>query len=60
MPARRRRYSNSALHELKVCPSCGGRLWLRSFPRLPGETRRSDVCGVCLRFPSTVRRDVAA
>ena len=53
---RPRAYADPLFTTLRVCDCCGARLMLRNFPRLPGEDRRSDVCGVCLRFPSAVHK----
>lgn len=49
---------SAALYELRLCPGCGGRLCLYNFPRLADGTR-SEVCGVCAKYPTTVRRDAA-
>ena len=51
---RRSQASLDPFTTLRVCASCGARRVLMSFPRFPGESRRGDVCNLCVRYPSTV------
>lgn len=53
---RRRQPKGDAYTTVRVCTQCGYKRVLVSFPTPPGESRRGDVCNLCIRFPSTVHR----